>query len=161
MAQIEPAQDIHSSPPEKGHGRIEARTVTVWDDFQATDSEWEGLFSTLICVKRQRSRKNTKSKQWEITEETAWFLSTCPLNAQEAAEAIRGHWGIENRSHHVRDTAFAEDTSRIRKNPTIVARLRSFALNICRAHNAPNISLALYENALSLHNTLKLIGNSC
>ena len=30
---------------------------------------------------------------------------------------------------YVRDTAFAEDTSRIRKNPDIVARLRSFAYN--------------------------------
>lgn len=161
MAQIEPAQDVYHQPPQKAHGRIEARTVTVWADFRATDSEWAGLFSTLICVKRQRSRKNTKSKLWEVTEETAWFLSTCPLRAEKAYEATRGHWGIENRSHHVRDTAFAEDASRIRKNPTIVARLRSFALNICRAHNVPNISLALYENTLSLHNTLKLIGASC
>jgi len=31
---------------------------------------------------------------------------------------IRGHWRIENGSHHVRDTTFAEDASRIRKNPT-------------------------------------------
>jgi hypothetical protein len=33
----------------------------------------------------------------------------------------------------VRDTAFAEDASRIRKNPDIVARLRSFAYNLIRA----------------------------
>jgi len=43
---------------------------------------------------------------------------------------IRGHWRIENGSHHVRDTTFAEDASRIRKNPDIAARLRSFAYNL-------------------------------
>ena len=34
------------------------------------------------------------------------------------------HWRIENGSHYVRDMAFAEDASRIRKNPDIAARLR-------------------------------------
>jgi len=46
-------------------------------------------------------------------------------------EWIRGHWRIENGSHYVRDVAFAEDASRIRKNADIVARLRSFAYNLC------------------------------
>jgi predicted transposase YbfD/YdcC len=115
------------------------------------------VFHINLCEKTAFSKK-TKFKLWEVTEETAWFLSTCSVSAQAAAEAIRGHWGIENRSHHVRDTAFAEDASRIRKNLTILARLRSFALNICRAHNAPNIALALYENALSINKTLPLVG---
>ena len=48
-------------------------------------------------------------------------------------EWIRAHWRIENGSHYVRDTAFAEDASRIRKNPDIAARLRSFAYNLIRA----------------------------
>jgi len=48
---------------------------------------------------------------------------------------IRGHWRIENGSHHVRDTTFAEDASRIRKNPT---SQRAYAPSpiICRAHEA-------------------------
>ena len=113
---------------------------------------------TLIRVERRNARKNTKTKVWEQTEETAWFLATCTLDAPTAAHHIRQHWGIENRSHYVRDNAFAEDASRIRKNPTTIARLRSFALNIVRAHNNTNIALSLYENSLSVHNTLNLIG---
>jgi hypothetical protein len=35
-----------------------------------------------------------------------------------------------HRSHYVRDGSFAEDASRIRCNPGIFARLRSFAANI-------------------------------
>jgi phage-related protein len=40
--------------------------------------------------------------------------------------AIRKHWGIENRAHCIRDCSFAEDASRIRKNPGVFARIRSF-----------------------------------
>ena len=47
--------------------------------------------------------------------------------------AIKRHWRIENGSPYVRDTTFAEDASRIRRNPDIGARLRSFAYNLIRA----------------------------
>ena len=63
-------------------------------------------------------------------------------------------WGIENRNHHVRDRTLGEDASRIRRQPGIVARLRSFALNILRAHGVGNVSEAIYTNALSLDRLL-------
>jgi hypothetical protein len=66
----------------------------------------------------------------------------------------RGHAGIENRNHHVRDRTLGEDASRIRRQPGIVARLRSFALNILRAHGVGNVSEAIYTNALSLDRLL-------
>jgi predicted transposase YbfD/YdcC len=65
-----------------------------------------------------------------------------------AAAAIRGHWGIENRSHHVRDVTMAEDASRIRKNPGILACIRSFAFNILRANGADNMRDARYRLAI-------------
>ena len=65
-----------------------------------------------------------------------------------AAAAIRGHWGIENRSHHVRDVTLAEDASRVRKNPGVLARIRSFAANILRANGAANIRDARYRLAI-------------
>ncbi|MEU6548333.1 hypothetical protein [Streptomyces sp. NPDC046859] len=34
--------------------------------------------------------------------------------APEIAHRVREHWGIENKIHHVRDTTFAEDASRVR-----------------------------------------------
>jgi hypothetical protein len=39
----------------------------------------------------------------------------------------------------------------ISAGPSILARLRSFALNILRAHGVTNVSEAVYTNALSLH----------
>jgi hypothetical protein len=44
-----------------------------------------------------------------------------------------------------------EDASRIRKNPGIFARLRSFALNILRKNKVNNVSEALFDNALNLN----------
>ena len=51
----------------------------------------------------------------------------------------------------MRDRILGEDASRIRCHPGIFARIRSFALNILRAHGVANVSEAIYTNALSLH----------
>jgi predicted transposase YbfD/YdcC len=68
------------------------------------------------------------------------FVSDVMLPAAQCAKAIRDHWHIENRSHYVRDGSFAEDASRIRCNPGIFARLRSFAANILRFNGIHNVS---------------------
>lgn len=158
VSRTEPPTGVFTEQIEKAHGRIETRTLTVWQDFIATEPDWQGLLTTLITVQRTRTCKNTKTKQWDTAEDTAFFLATHPLAPHHAARCIRGHWGIENKAHRVRDGAFAEDASRIRRHPTVFARLRSFALNACRAANLPNIAQALYENALHLPNALALVG---
>jgi hypothetical protein len=62
-----------------------------------------------------------------------------PITAKTAAAAVRQHWGIENTSHYSRDVTFREDASRIRKNPGIFARLRSFAYNILKSNQTDTI----------------------
>lgn len=67
--------------------------------------------------------------------ETRYYISSAALSAEQAADAVRGHWGIENRLHWVLDVVFADDQSRLRKghgakNMTIV---RHFAINLIRA----------------------------
>ena len=59
-----------------------------------------------------------------------------------AAAAVRQHWGIENMSHDSRDVTFREDASRIRKNPGVFARLRSFAYNILKCNQTDTIPRA-------------------
>src|SRR3954469_8639840 len=53
-----------------------------------------------------------------------------------------------HRSHYVRDVTLAEDASRIRINPSIMAKLRSYVLNIARANGAENIAQALWIAAI-------------
>ena len=54
----------------------------------------------------------------------------------------------------MRDRILGEDASRIRCQPGIFARIRSFALNIPRARGVANVSEAIYANALSLDRLL-------
>jgi predicted transposase YbfD/YdcC len=84
----------------------------------------------------------------------AYHVSQIELDAEGFGRAVRAHWGIENRAHHVRDRLLGEDASRIRCQPGILARIRSFALNILRAHGVVNVSEAVYTNALSLDRLL-------
>ena len=49
-----------------------------------------------------------------ISSETAYYLTSLPAALAGPAELdrlVRGHWGIENRVHYVRDVTFDEDRS--------------------------------------------------
>ncbi len=71
------------------------------------------------------------------------------MTAARAAEAIRAHWRIENTSHYSRDVTLGEDRSRIRTNPGVFARLRSFAFNILKANRTDTLSQDRYRAGLA------------
>nr|WP_157808416.1 hypothetical protein [Brucella intermedia] len=64
------------------------------------------------------------------------------LDTASFADAIHNHWALENCAQYVRGVTLAENASRIRVNPGIVTRMRSFALNILRANGTQNIAEA-------------------
>ena len=139
--------------------RIEQRTAEVWPLAPGVGTEpWPDHFQALIRVHRQTERFSTQLKEWVRTDETAYDLCDQPLSAAQFNQAIGAHWAIENRLHPVRDTRLDEDASRIRCNPGIFAKLRSFALNLLRFNGVENISLGLYDNALSLDRVLAYQG---
>lgn len=109
-------------------------------------------------MERHREIFDTEKKQWIITDETAYYISTILLNAEELCKAVRNHWGIENGNHYVRDVTMNEDKSRIRDNPHLFAKLKSFALNILRANGVINIASELFYNCISLNNILNYKG---
>ncbi len=65
---------------------------------------------------------------------------------------------MEKENHWVRDMTLAEDGTRIRVNPGIMARLRSQALNIDRANGVENIAQAFWSGALDPAVTLSYRG---
>jgi predicted transposase YbfD/YdcC len=90
--------------------------------------------------------------------ETAFYVANTTVTAARAAEAVRGHWGIETTSHYSRDVTMGEDNSRIRTNPGVFARLRSFAFNILKANRTSTLNQDRYRAALAgIDNLLKLI----
>jgi predicted transposase YbfD/YdcC len=89
---------------------------------------------------------------WKSSLESSFYLSNRPVLAGQAAEAIRKHWGIENSLHDTRDVTLCEDASRIRCNPGIFARIRSFAYNILRFNQSDTIAQDRYAAALGVSN---------
>lgn len=133
---------------DKGHGRVEMRTVTVFvPPEHALPEGWQPMVKAVVRVAREvwHKRKGVP----ETSDETAWWISTVALPAQQFHEGIRGHWSVENQNHHVRDTALSEDACRMREQPGIWARLRSIALNCLRSSGVHSIARAIYRNALN------------
>ena len=131
------------------HGRQEHRRVETFDVSGRLNQEWRDLVVSVARVSRLTWHKDTKSGFWHETEEVSFYACQAALPAAKVGAAIRAHWGIENRNHHVRDVSLFEDHSRIRINPGAFTRMRSFALNILRANGAANIARELYVNALN------------
>jgi predicted transposase YbfD/YdcC len=76
-------------------------------------------------------------------------LSVTQASPARLAAIIRGHWGIQDRLHWVRDLDFDEDRSQIRtaSGPQIMASLRSLAIAILRLTGATCIAAALRYHA--------------
>ena len=108
---------------------------------------WQDHFRTLICVQHHPERFDTQVKDCQASEETAYYFCNLRLSAARFDQTVRDHWGVENRTHYVRDIRFEEYASRIRHDLCIFALLRSFTLNLIRFKGVKNISLGLYDNA--------------
>ena len=136
--------------------RQETRTVEVFPAGTAlAQTEWTPFIKTIIRVTRRTWLRSAATGLWDQRGEVAYYVSSAEgLPASTWAHSVRGHWSIENRNHYVRDVSCNEDRSRIRKNPGIMARARSFALNILRHNGVTNIAEALWKGALNLDHIL-------
>ncbi len=121
--------------------RHEARVVGVFAATNAVaDTAWKDYVTAIIQVERTVHKRIASTGLWTTSYETSFYLSNRPVKADQAARKIREHWGVENKLHYVRDVTMAEDASRIRKNPGIFARMRSFAYNILRSNQSDTIA---------------------
>ena len=117
---------------DSGHGRIEIRrhwTISEPEliSYLDPDHKWAGLQS----VGMVESERHVGDK---TTTERRYYISTLSGEAGEFGEAVRTHWGIENKVHWVLDVAFREDDCRVRKGYAAenLAVLRHIALNLLR-----------------------------
>jgi predicted transposase YbfD/YdcC len=121
---------------DKGHGRVEERRTAVLRETDWLDGArrfpGELRLPGAACLVRAETRVETAGR---TRTETRYFVSSRALKAEEAAEAVRSHWAIENRLHWVLDVTFGDDLSRLRKGHGArnMATVRHFALNLVRS----------------------------
>jgi predicted transposase YbfD/YdcC len=159
-AQHEP-EDCHVETGNIRRNRREKRVVEVFKAGSILDlPEWQTHAVAAVRVTRTVLRKDVATGwNWRCTHEVAWYASTRDGNsAAYYAAATRGHWGVENRVHYVLDVSMHEDASRVRKSPTILSILRSFALNILRFNKVNDVADALWRNAMNLSRALAYAG---
>lgn len=126
---------------EAGHGRLERRRCWTIADPAAIaylnpTGAWAGLRSVGM-IERERHLGG------QVSRECWYYLSSLPGDARTFAEAVRAHWGIENRLHWVLDIAFREDECRVRVGHAAhnLAILRRFALTLLRAEATAHVGI--------------------
>jgi predicted transposase YbfD/YdcC len=124
-----------------GHGRVEHRRYTVLSDpdlLACLDptGAWPGLRSVIEVQAERRPAATPRERRY--------YLSSLPPDAALLGQAIRAHWGVENRLHWVLDVQFREDASAVRvgDGAHTFTVLRHLALNLIRQDHSVRGSIA-------------------
>lgn len=106
---------------EKARGKIEKREYWQTEDVSwlSQKKEWSGLRSMIL------TRNTVTGADGGVTVEERYFISSLPVDIEEAERAVRGHWMIESYHWHL-DVRFREDG-----NHTL-EKQASYNLNIIR-----------------------------
>lgn len=147
QAQFKPEQSDFTM--NKGHGRIEKRTVSISQSL-AGIPDFPGL-KTLIRVESER--QIFRANIIEVSTETRYYVASYRETAAAFGQRIRGYWGVENKVHYVRDVTQGEDASRIRTAPLIQiwAIARNISLNLYRDFGFENMAQAQRRAGFSLN----------
>ena len=127
---------------DKGHGRVERRTVKVCRDLSwiTAATRWPSLVFVAQVI-----RERTVLATGKTSVETACYIgSSSSMTSAQVGKAIRRHWAIENELHWVLDLAFREDEARHRAGNTAqnMTTLRHFAFNIIKGDTHRKLGVA-------------------
>ena len=141
---------------EKGHGRIEKRTITV-SSMLADYSDWPEL-AQVFKLESQRTDALgiTKTKvRYGVTS-----LPVYLANPKRLLALSRGHWGIENGLHYRRDATMREAHAQLRMGhaPEMLAVLNNAVLGLFARQGASNVAHARREFAYHFDKALAALG---
>jgi predicted transposase YbfD/YdcC len=123
---------------EKAHGRIEERSFVIVEDVNWLPgrSNWKNLNTIGMVIARRTVGE-------KVSEERRHFIASIKPDVELFERGVRGHWAIENSSHHILDVTFREDLSRIRLDyaPENMATVRRLANGLLRNENSTKASI--------------------
>ncbi len=150
VAQVVDERDTHSQ-------RIERRRLAASTELVGY-SDWPGLAQAL-CIERRRTDMHTG----ETSVEIAYAVTSLPPERATPAQLLalwRGHWGIEDRLHYVRDVTYGEDRATVRAGhgAQALAALRNVAIGLLRLAGETNIAAACRRYAAQPALALAAVG---
>lgn len=98
----------------------------------------------------------------KISKEVAIVITSAKpqnMTASDMSRHVRNHWGIENRSHYIRDTVYREDQNQAYSGngPNGLAALRNLAIGLFRLKAVKNIKEATELVHLDLARAIPLM----
>ncbi|MCX4642000.1 MULTISPECIES: ISAs1 family transposase [unclassified Streptomyces] len=134
------AVPIQHTASNTGHGRRESRSIKA----VGIDDNLGGIAfpHARLALRVHRRRKQTGKKETRETVYAVTSLDAHQATPAELASHLRGHWAVENSSHHIRDVTFDEDASTVHAGtaPRAMATLRNLAIGTLKAAGAANIA---------------------
>jgi hypothetical protein len=131
---VESKRGVHT------HWRVEQYDVSAVT--ARLDEHWSSI-TRLIRVQKTVSSKT--NPQAPTLQQFSFRVSDLTgLTAEEFAQGIRGHWGIENRCHWVRDVLLNEDNNGIKHatGAVMMAYFNTLVINFLRRQIHDSISYA-------------------
>ncbi len=123
---------------EKGHGREEARYYMICPapEDLPDRSRWAGLKAIGVAI-------SETLRDGKRVGENRYYILSKFVAAGRFADAVRGHWGIENRLHWQLDVTFQEDQCRIRRGHADAnfSILRRTALSLLRNETTVKVGI--------------------
>jgi predicted transposase YbfD/YdcC len=148
------AERQSASSSNKGHGRIEERTLISSTGLNSY-LDWPFLAQAFKLTRsRTRHGKTCTAVVYGITS-----LRRDQASADDLLKLVRSHWGIENSVFYVRDVCLGEDHCRVRTGtaPHILSTLRNTMLNLLRSAGSTNIAATLRRHAAAPLEALGLL----
>lgn len=132
--------------------RIEVRRVwasSALQEYLQSEYGWPGAEGGQVLQIERAMERIVGGKVVQRSVEVRYAITSLPstVKALRLMELVRGHWGIENRLHYVRDVTMGEDASQIRTGsaPQVMAALRNVVLALLRTAGFQNMAAALRE----------------
>lgn len=147
----------------KEHGRRVRRRLEVSARLTSSHLDhWPGAAQVCRLTRTTRRKPKGESKFVE-TVEIEYAISSVPSAVAGAPEMLtwwRDHWGIENRSHWVRDATLNEDGSPIFSGhaPQNLAAIRNAIVSLLRLEGSKNIAESLRNCAWQTGRLLARLG---
>ena len=125
---------------EQGHGRLVTQRCSVLPASGVVpESDWPNC----SVIARIDSVRQIKGKPLSL--EQRYYIASRQMTPDEVAEAVRSHWGIENRLHWVLDVTMKEDASTVRKDnaPENLSLLKKIVLSLLRMNTTDKVKSSL------------------